>query len=479
MKRRLISLLMVILLAVSFVPVSALAAPKQMEPGVPVWGEDTVKEYAFKYIRGEELEKLRGYYDLQVRRYMPMETYVTMLTEIHWMTGDFVGFGTYSSFEEPAEKTKTHVLHLCMEKQDLDLYFTHKNKPDDWEVMGVEFALAERQEVSVNPLASSGAEADAPAYSEEKVTVGSAPFELEGILTLPAGASAQAPVRACVLVQGSGPLDKDSTVGQTKLFADLAKAFAERGIATLRYDKRTYTYGQVLAQNIEDLSVEEETIQDAIAAGKLLQSHEAVNSKQIVLVGHSMGAMLAPRIVTEAGGGVFGAMLLIAGTPKTLLELVIEQNQVEIAKMKEEDQGNYNALLAPLVEQAGKLSKMKAEDVKQVTLFGQNAFYFWEMEQHDAISMMKKLKLPTYIVQGSNDFQVSVASGIEAYEDRLGENVKYVSYATFRGLNHMLMQFTGDANDIGTVREYNAPATLDVAAARNLVAWINELWAED
>ena len=83
----------------------------------------TVTQYALDFIHGNDMERLYGYYDLQIRRYMPMDTYQAMLTEIEWMTGEFIEFGTYSEFEEPEQQTKTHVLHLCMEKQDLDLYF--------------------------------------------------------------------------------------------------------------------------------------------------------------------------------------------------------------------------------------------------------------------------------------------------------------------------------------------------------------------
>jgi len=104
---------------------------KQMKAGVPVWDEGSVREYALSFIKGNDLDRLWGYYDLQIRRYMPMDTYRAMLTELEWMTGNFIGFGNYKAFDEPERKTKTHVLHLCMEKQDMDMYFTHKDQPDD------------------------------------------------------------------------------------------------------------------------------------------------------------------------------------------------------------------------------------------------------------------------------------------------------------------------------------------------------------
>lgn len=474
MKKRLIALLMVLILTLSALPVSSLAA-KQMEDGVPVWTEETVKDYALNYIRGEDLSTLRGYYDLQIRRYMPMDTYETMLTEIEWMTGAFVQFGTYESFAEPDQKTKTHVLHLCMEKQDLDLFFTHKDKEDDWEVMAVEFVPANKQAVSQDTLVAEGADGtEEPGFVEQPVTVGNAPYELNGILTLPEGATG--PVPACVLVHGSGPSDMDETVGQTKFFADLAHAFAKKGIATLRYDKRTYTYGTTMtAEEIENITVEEETIEDAILAGQLLQENENVDPQKIVLVGHSMGAMLAPRIATEADG-IFSAMLLIAGTPKTLLEIMIQQNRAAIAKLDEAQQATYNELLAPIVEQAAQLAKMKEEDAKSITIFGVNAYYFWEMQQHDPIKLLKKLKLPTYIVQGNADFQVPVEDGVEAYEDMLGDSLDWIDYKVFRDLNHLLMKYTGEVEYQSTIQEYDTPANVDALAASNMAAWIQELW---
>ena len=138
-------ILALVVLMMGVLPVSALAKSKQMEDGVPVWTEETVKQYAEDYIGGRDMSRLWGYYDLQIRRYMPQQTFECFLTDLEWMTGHFLQFGSYRSFEEEELQLKTHVLHLCMEKQDLDLYFTHKNKEDDWEVMAVQFVPVEKE----------------------------------------------------------------------------------------------------------------------------------------------------------------------------------------------------------------------------------------------------------------------------------------------------------------------------------------------
>lgn len=481
MKKQSFAFMIALVLAVVALPIASIAARPEMDEGVPVWSEETVKDYLLEYMKGDDLDTLWGYYDLQIRRYMPMVTYERMLTEIEWLTGSFIEFGSYRSFEEAELKQKTHVLHMRMEKQDLDVYFTHKNKADDWEVLAVEFVPAEDEAVSDgrNMLVAEEAEPESPVYTEEPVTVGSAPYLLDGILTLPVEASPKSPVPACVLVHGSGPNDMDETVGQTKMFADMAKALAAKGIATLRYDKRTYTYGNTMtSEEIDNLTVEEETIQDAIAAGKLLQANQNIDPTRIILMGHSMGGMLAPRIATQ-GEDLFGGIVMIAGTPKTLLEIMIIQNQDAIAKMDEEEQAAYTQQLEPIMEQVEALAKKSGEEARQETLFGVNAYYFWEMQQHDPIALLKKLKLPIYIVQGNEDFQVSPENGVEAFEDALGDDRENIDYKIFRGLNHLLMRYTGVAEGKGTVQEYDTPATLDRVAANDIAAWINQIGKTD
>ncbi len=480
MKKQVVAYLLVLCLSLLAIPTTSLAKAKQMNDGVPVWNEETVKAYTLDFVQGNDLERLRGYYDLQIRRYMPMDTYQALLTEIEWMTGEFIDFGTYSSFAEPEQKTKTHVLHLCMEKQDLDLYFTHKDKEDDWEVMAVEFIPAAKQAVSQDHNALEGATSQKNAdYTEVEVTVGSAPYALKGILTLPDGASSAAKVPACVLVHDTGPHDMDETIGQTKLFRDLANMFASKGIATLRYDKRTHTYGSSISQeDIDNFTVEEEVIQDAIAAGRLVQAHESINADQIVLLGHGLGAMLAPRIATEADK-MFCAMILIAGTPDSYAKLLMSQNSNSILQVEDAQQPVGGEVMATLSDTIKTLAKLSEEEARSLRLFDISGYYFWEMEQHDQLKLIRTLKIPTYIVQGSEDFQVPVAQGIEAYEDKLGDKARYVSYKSFRGLNHMLMKYASGASAKGTVEEYNVPTKLDTAAGRTLVIWMEALWNEE
>ena len=460
--KRFAALMLVMILLTASLPGSAFAKAKQMNDDVPYWTEAEVRQYALDYIEGKSMSRLWGYYDLQIRRYMPLATYEALLIDLEWMTGAFIELGSYRSFEEPEQQLKTHVLHLCMEKQDVDNYFTHKNKEDDWEIMALEFVPAEKEPLSNGgDMLVDGSRSDLvkASYTETEVTVGTAPYELRGVLTMPNEASNGVQVPACVLVHDFDGLDCDSTLGSTTFFKDLAQALAAMGIASIRYDKRTYTYS---TQTFE--TVWEEVCQDAISAGQLLKQDARVDAQRIVIIGHGLGALLAPRIASQADG-VFTGMILIGGTPKSLLELALQSAEADT--LSDADRATFESAVR-------KPSGFKESKAREMTVFGRNGYYFWEDLQYDAVELIKKLKLPTYVVQGKQDPIVDEDNGRRLYAEKIGDNMDFMTFKAFRGLNHMLMNDL-TVNSQG-IPEYSVEAHLDTQAGRNLSQWILGLY---
>jgi dienelactone hydrolase len=99
-----------------------------------------------------------------------------------------------------------------------------------------------------------------------------------------------------VLVHGSGPQDRDETIGPNKPFRDLAWGLASQGIAVLRYEKRTKKHAMKLVLIKNTITVKQETIDDALAAVALLRKTERIDPNRIFVLGHSLGGMLIPRI---------------------------------------------------------------------------------------------------------------------------------------------------------------------------------------
>lgn len=312
--------------------------------------------------------------------------------------------------------------------------------------------------------------APAPGMTEEEVQVGAEPWLLPGTLTMPAS---DAPVPAVVLVHGSGPNDRDETVGATHLFADLAEALSARGIAVLRYDKRTLVYGAEMAQSPDyaALTVEEETIQDAIHAAKLLQADPRIDGDRIYLLGHSLGAMLAPRIAAESEG-LFCGLILASGTNQTLAEIMRRQN-LDACDAVGLDETQKAAVSAAFEAEMALLDGMNAEEAMSAeTSILTPAYYFWEMQQHPApADYLTALALPTLLINGERDFQVTVQEGMETWKQVL--DVEHTPWLTclWPDVNHLLMQPEAE-NAAGTTSEYLIPCNLDAGVAETIADFI-------
>jgi hypothetical protein len=130
---------------------------------------------------------------------------------------------------------------------------------------------------------------------------------LHGSLMLPATTQ---PAPVALLIAGSGPTDRDGNNpagGNNDSLKRLAIGLAERGIASLRYDKRGVAASRAVAPREEQLSVEA-YVADAVAWGQLLKADPRFS--QLILLGHSEGALIAALAAADAGAD---ALVSVAG----------------------------------------------------------------------------------------------------------------------------------------------------------------------
>lgn len=300
----------------------------------------------------------------------------------------------------------------------------------------------------------------------EEVSVGTPP--LPGTLTLPADGLQRCP--AVVLLHGSGPNDRDETVGNTHLFRDLAEKLPLQGITVLRFDKRTLVYGaSYTAEQLQAFTVREESIEDAVAAVKLLQKDARIDPERIYLAGHSLGAMIAPRIIAE-NPGLFAGLILLSGSPNTLGEIVIHQNQAVVDALPITTKWMGQAQMKSLIKDWEAVASGTEEVARNSQVFGQPAYYFWEMAQYDTGEIMKALQIPVLIINGGQDFQVNDADGYEAWQAiDLQENVRLVYMPS---LNHLLMEPDAEENVRGTVQEYDIPCRVSQSVIEEISRFI-------
>jgi len=198
--------------------------------------------------------------------------------------------------------------------------------------------------------------ADPASFDEIEVTVGSPGWPLPATLTLPRGAG---PFPALVLVHGSGPNDRDETIGPNKPFKDIAWGLASKGIAVLRYEKRTRIFGPKLVAEPEwaaSLTVMEETIDDALAAVSFLKKAERVDPERIFVLGHSLGGMLVPRLAAAGKGLGIAGFVVMAGLTRPLEDTILRQ----MTYLYGLDGSLYSAHRTPLDELRAQIAKIKA-----------------------------------------------------------------------------------------------------------------------
>ncbi len=305
---------------------------------------------------------------------------------------------------------------------------------------------------------------------EEKIIVGeNTKYPLNGLLTLPDDTTK--PVPAVVFVHGSGASNMDEKVGRLTPFKDLAHGLARHGIASLRYDKRTFAHGlKLLLDKSLDLTVKVETIDDAVLATKLLKKDSRIDMERVYIIGHSMGGMLAPRI--DAEGGNYTGLIIMAGSPRKLEDIILDQYEAVLHSTK----GLVNWIVKKQVAKFRVLFdgmyQLSDDDAKKKKMGGGTTlYYFKEMGEHPASDYLLNTEKPILIMQGGKDFQASACKDYAAYKELLAGK-RNVAFRLYEDLNHAFVpSIYGDI--IKARREYNVEQHIAEEVIADAANWIS------
>lgn len=300
-------------------------------------------------------------------------------------------------------------------------------------------------------------------FREKAVTVGSGEWALPGALTFPMG---QALIPAVVLVHGSGPHDRDESVGQNRPFRDLAWGLASQGIAVLRYEKRTKQYATKLGSIGGQITVKEETIDDVLAAVDLLRKTDGIDTKRIFVVGHSLGGMLIPRI-GKLDSHIAGFVVL-AGATKPTEDAILEQTTYVFSLdgiISKEEQ----AQLEEIKKQVARVKSLKPSDVNSSLLFfGAPASYWLDLRGYDPPKEAKALKHQMLILQGERDYQVTLED-FQRWKAALSSKPN-VTFKSYQNLNHLFIEGNGKS----APAEYNMPGHVAEVVINDIANWIRK-----
>jgi dienelactone hydrolase len=343
-----------------------------------------------------------------------------------------------------------------------------------FEKLPIDFRLVFNQTSQIAGLTYQAASANIPyhapayvnasAFHEVEVTVGSGEWALPGTLSLPNGAAA---FPAIVLVHGSGPQDRDETLGPNRPFRDLAWGLASQGIAVLRYDKRTKVHaGKMTPEIIAKLTDQEEVIDDALLAVQLLCQRQEIDPGHIYVLGHSLGATLAPRIGQQ--NPEIAGLIIMAGMTRPLEDTILDQFTYL-----------YNLSGAITDEQKAELDqlKIKVARVKDPNLSDQvpaedlplkiQPAYWLSLRGFHPEEVAKSLGMRIFVLQGGRDYQVTPQGDFSAWQKALGGKSN-ATLKLYPKLFHLFMPGEGPS----TPQEYFVEGHVSEEVIQDIAGWV-------
>jgi fermentation-respiration switch protein FrsA (DUF1100 family) len=312
----------------------------------------------------------------------------------------------------------------------------------------------------------------------------SANITLAGTLTIP---DKGGPFPAVLLINGSGPQNRDEEIMKHKPFLVIADYLTRKGIAVLRVDDR----GVGKSTGIFSGATTKDCASDALAGVVYLKSVKDVNPNEIGLIGHSEGGLIAPMVADETNDIAFIVLLAapamrgnqillkqealiskLSGIPDDvvkrdtsfkaeLFNALIEnkdKDKVE-TKIKKIVSNYYNSLSKKEREAAGSENNLFNE-ITRAYLIPWMEFFI----KYNPLPALEKVKCPVLALDGSKDMQVPPKENLSAIKSALekGGNTNF-EIRELPELNHLFQDaITGSPLEYGRIEETFSPQALKI-----------------
>jgi len=301
------------------------------------------------------------------------------------------------------------------------------------------------------------AEADA-SVTESPVSIKALAGSVHGTLMMPKNAQGKIPV--VLIIAGSGPTDRNGNSPKLGLNGNTYKLLAEglgkNGIASVRYDKRMI--GESVQPGAKEADLRfDDYVDDAVSMINMLS--EDPRFSKIIVLGHSEGSLIGMLAVHDEP---VKGYISVSGAGDQADKIVTQQ----LKSQPQFIQDGFKRM-------TDSLKKGKTTDNIDPALYfiarPSIQKYLASWFRYEPQRVIKTVKIPTLIIQGTTDLQVTVADA--------GKLKKAKSDATLDiipGMNHVLKEAPEDRDK--NLATYNDPALpLKLQLVTDVVGFINKL----
>ena len=408
------------------------------------------------WLRNGEAEKLHSYFTEKVASKLDVETVSTIWGQISTQYGKFEKIDTLYSKGILPKIVVDCILSFKKGRLKYRLTFNEENK-----IAGIFFIPYKTNK------AKNREPQETQDFYESKYTFSNQGFEFPAMFCYPKDQKIKATV---VFVHGSGPNDMDETIGPNKMFLELAHKLAKNGIASLRYDKRTYIAKQTGKAEGLKTDIDNVVVNDAVKAIEEVKKNEKLQDLKVFVVGHSLGAHLSPRIAQKSEN--LDGIILMAGNSRPLEDLVVEQYEYIYAR------GGLSKAekteIKKIKKQAKNVKRLEKDLRKnpnmELNLPLTNDTAFWlSISRYNPIETALSISTPMLILQGSRDYQVT-RDDFKNWSKSLGPRKK-TNYIFYSGLNHLFIRGTEKSYP----EEYNRKGNISPVVIMDISKWIDDV----
>jgi len=400
-----------------------------------------------KKLERQQFDSCYSMFDTSMANKFNAEMLEKMWGSIPRYMGEYKGYSTVESTKK--DSIDIVAVRCTFEKTKMDLQFSFN---DYKKIIGMFFVPPKNKTAYVTPEY-----AQQNKYYETKIAVKTGTMSLPGALCVPNNVK-NPPV--VILLAGSGPNDKDETIGPNKALKDLAVGLASNGIATYRYDKRTLVYGK----DTKEIDLNAEVIEDALSAVTTIKNNPNFKDSKIFIVGHSLGAMCAPLIASKSKQ--IKGIILLAGNARPLEDVVLEQyNYIfGLDSIDKEEKEQIEALTKQIktLKDPKALKMAKAEDLP----LNLDSKYWQSLVNYNQVQVAKKVKQPILVLQGERDYQVTMTD-FNMWKQYLGDKPKN-QFTSYPNLNHLFMKGEGKS----TPAEYDKQGNVEEKIIMDITNWV-------